>query len=167
MPEAARHQSSAQPYSLQRARGYSWPPFEQGNLKAVRHGVHSQRIISAKTAEVREELIAQCPWVVELDLVTVELYCRAAARHYLLHDYFMGVAEGTFEAAPSKDRPLTGVAAMPAYLLAEMSAAAGKAGKYGHQLGLSLLGWVELVKRLGWERSVEIGLVPASLAERR
>lgn len=38
------------------ARGYSWKPFEDGNLAAVTHGAYSERIIAAKAFLILEEI---------------------------------------------------------------------------------------------------------------
>jgi hypothetical protein len=43
------------------ARGYSWAPFKKGNFAAVTHGAFSPRMISARAAELREDLFARYP----------------------------------------------------------------------------------------------------------
>jgi hypothetical protein len=45
------------------ARGCSWAPFEKGNFAAVTHGAFSPRMISAKAAELREDLFERYPWL--------------------------------------------------------------------------------------------------------
>jgi len=56
-------------------RGYSWPPFEPGNVAAVRHGACS----SPKVAEVAETLrptlagpLEACPWIEDHDGAEVD-----------------------------------------------------------------------------------------------
>lgn len=56
-------------------RGYSWPPFAEGNEASVRHGAFSPR----KLAEVAEALrpslagpLQACPWVEDVDSAEVE-----------------------------------------------------------------------------------------------
>ncbi len=49
------------------ARGYSWKPFEDGNLAAVTHGAYSKRIIAAKAFLILEEL-----WSFYGDAITPE-----------------------------------------------------------------------------------------------
>jgi hypothetical protein len=36
------------------ARGYSWPPFEQGNRAAVKHGIYLEKFNDAERAEIDE-----------------------------------------------------------------------------------------------------------------
>ena len=41
------------------ARGYSWPPFEEGNQVALRHGAYSEIALAPRAAELREVIGGQ------------------------------------------------------------------------------------------------------------
>jgi len=68
------------------ARGYSWPPAEAGNEKALTHGAYSPRMIEEKAADVRETLLEICPWLdVPEYAPAIARFLRAEARSLLLH----------------------------------------------------------------------------------
>ena len=62
------------------ARRYSWPPFEKGNLKGVRHGAYSEQLIAPRAAEIAAELKAVVPAYSESDRAMVENLARVQAR---------------------------------------------------------------------------------------
>jgi hypothetical protein len=44
------------------ARGYSWPPFQPGNLAALRHGARSPRILAPIADQLAAGLALFAPW---------------------------------------------------------------------------------------------------------
>lgn len=44
------------------ARGYSWPPFEPGNVVALKAGDGSPRIVAPLAAAKHDQLVAVAPW---------------------------------------------------------------------------------------------------------
>jgi hypothetical protein len=44
------------------ARGYSWPPFQPGNLAALRHGARSPRILAPIADQLAAGLAQVAPW---------------------------------------------------------------------------------------------------------
>jgi hypothetical protein len=71
----------------QPARGYSWPPFEDGNAAALVHGAQSERAINSRADQVYAELLAHAPYLNEPRFIPpVNRYLQAAAREALLHD---------------------------------------------------------------------------------
>jgi hypothetical protein len=77
------------------ARGYSWPPFEDGNTMALIHGADSPRVIEAVARIVRDDVVVQAPWILEPIFADALLrYCRAEARARLLSDHIFNLAEG-------------------------------------------------------------------------
>lgn len=118
------------------ARGYSWPPFERGNVVSVKHGANSDRLVTPKADELREALAETCPWVTEVDAAAVGRYCRAEARAVMLHDYCMTKAEGE------------GVDAVPRSLWQEASRAESNAAKFAQDLGLDPAGRARVLRDL-------------------
>jgi len=142
-------------WSPRPARGYSWPPFEPGNLAAVRHGARSARLVSAEAEKVAAELAEVCPWISEVDAVAVDTFCRAAARYRMLDDYVAAKAEAE------------GVEAVPRTLWQEVSRAESNAMKAAEALGLDPTGRARLLRDLGWARSLSSrDSAIAALAER-
>jgi hypothetical protein len=45
------------------ARGYSWPPFEQGNAVAERHGAHSERRWRPIAERLASDAVIESPWL--------------------------------------------------------------------------------------------------------
>lgn len=119
------------------ARGYSWEPFAPGNTVGVRHGAFSDRMISAKAAEIHDQLLDACPWIVDTDATAVELWCRVRARHQMLADYVEQVAE------------TEGVGAVRPYLWAELGRAETNLMKATESLGLDPAGRGKLARDLG------------------
>jgi hypothetical protein len=127
----------------QAARGYSWPPFEKGNLAALRHGANSERIVSAKAQEIRDLLLQSFPFLAEeAFLEATERYVRAEARAQLLHDYCMEKAERE------------GVEAVPRTLWQEASRAESNAAKCASDLGLDPAGFARIGRDLGVAGSI-------------
>jgi hypothetical protein len=63
------------------------PPFEDGNLVALRHGAYSSRIVGARAEVVRAELAELVPGLADdpESGSLVALYCRAVAREEICH----------------------------------------------------------------------------------
>ena len=127
----------------QPARGYTWPPFEKGNLVAVRHGAFSNQLVGEKASRVRELLLERYPYLAdEAFVVALERYCRAEPRAVMLHDYVMEKAE------------TEGVEAVPAYLWAEARGADGNAARFGQDCGLDPTGHARIARDLGLAQTV-------------
>jgi hypothetical protein len=98
------------------------------------HGANSDKILSTVTEEIAEILIAQCPWVLDLDTVAIEQYCRVEARLRLLTTWMEEIIE---ENGPSK---------VPAYVWAEITRAETNAFRRADSLGLSPEGRMKIAK---------------------
>lgn len=105
----------------QPARGYSWPPFEPGHTASVRHGAHSERLVSERASAILEELREQYVWLVEADALVVQVLVESKARLEALNDYVTGIIAGTTKAYPLKGRPTTGVEAVPERIWQQIS----------------------------------------------
>ncbi len=129
--------------SPQPARGYSWEPFQPGNLKAMRHGARSERVVGARAQQIREMLVADFPYLAsEVFQESVERYCRAEARARLLSDYCMEKAERE------------GVEKVPPSLWQEASRAESNAMKAAQDCGLDAAGFARVARDLGLARSI-------------
>ena len=84
------------------ARGYSWAPFEPGNLVALRHGARSPRKVGERAELVRADLLSSCPGLAEdaESALPVELYCRAVAREELAHEGLERAATNNLPISP-------------------------------------------------------------------
>lgn len=114
--EAPAHQSGASPILPgqdtpattlqpgQRWPGDTRPPFEPGNVVALRHGGTSERAIEAKAAEVRTRLFGLAPWLAnEAFVPAVARFLRAEAREILLHQHIVEtVATDGVDAVPQR-----------------------------------------------------------------
>ena len=70
------------------ARGYSWPPFEEGNTVALKHGGYSESAITERAAEVTHHLFELAPWLAEdpVYVIPVARFVRVEARSQLLSE---------------------------------------------------------------------------------
>ncbi|MGD0985085.1 MAG: hypothetical protein ABSA65_14915 [Acidimicrobiales bacterium] len=69
------------------ARGYSWPPFEPGNIAHLKHGAFSSRAVGERAGLVLQELAAQRPdLVADENALSLALLARATAREELAHE---------------------------------------------------------------------------------
>jgi hypothetical protein len=76
------------------ARGYSWPPFEDGNTAALVHGAQSPRVVDAVAVVLAEAVVAEAPWLkAEIFQPAIWRYARAEARARLLSNFILEVAE--------------------------------------------------------------------------
>lgn len=122
----------------QPARGYSWPPFEEGNELSIRHGAFSQRRISARALEIRDALLVAYPYLADdVFMEALERYTREEARALLLHEYVMRVAEEQ------------GVEAVKPYLWTEAARAAANAQRFAQDCGLDPTGHAHVARDLG------------------
>jgi hypothetical protein len=134
------------------ARGYSWPPFEKGNMVAARHGAFSERVIEQRAAEIRSYLTSSFPYLAEETFNEALLrYCRAEARSRMLHQYVMDVAE------------TDGVQAVRPYLWTETSRAESNAQKFAQDLGLDPMGHARIARDLGWAKQLATGRAAAGI----
>jgi hypothetical protein len=111
------------------ARGYSWPPFREGNAAALVHGASSPRAIAVKAEEVHQGLLDHAPYLSQPRfLPSVNRYLNAAAREALLHEHILNLSE---EKGPG---------AVPSRVWEQATAAARLAAKLGSDLGLDPIG---------------------------
>ncbi len=141
-------------------------PFQVGNTAALRSGVRAttSRVLDARAAQVRAEMevLAEThPWAATAHPSVVELFCKAVAKMRMINDYIDSVVEGDREAFPSRDRPSTGIEAVPPYLWTEATRAEAQATKLAERLGLDPKGQAELMKDSAWAKR----LAGASLDE--
>ena len=101
------------------ARGYSWPPFERGNLAPVKSGAWSARLVAETVDELRPELqerIDASPWITALDADELDEYLRDRARLIRLERWLAEhgdrYPEGHDRAGELRDRDLREVAAL-------------------------------------------------------
>lgn len=76
------------------ARGYSWPPFEAGNLAAVRHGASSERLVAETMSEIEAHVLPRIlslmPWLSDPAFEPdVRLLMRDMAVERRLSDYVL------------------------------------------------------------------------------
>ena len=98
------------------------------------HGANTEVLLSTVTAEIAEVLIAECPWVLELDIVAVEQYCRVEGRLRMLTAWMEEIVE---EKGPSK---------VPSYVWGEITRAETNAMRRADSLGLSPEGRMKIAK---------------------
>lgn len=106
----------------------------QASMGALVHGANSEKVLSAVTADIAEVLIGNFPWVLELDLVAIQQYCRVEARVRLLTDWMEKVID---EKGPEK---------VPPYLWGEITRAENNAMRRADSLGLSPEGRMKIAK---------------------
>jgi hypothetical protein len=90
-------------------RGYSWPPFEAGNLAAVRHGAWSPRIVDPLAEELVAAIESTVDWWRPCDRPGVMAWARTEARCQLLAEWLAdrgGDIDDEDEVRPAAD-PLT------------------------------------------------------------
>jgi hypothetical protein len=126
----------------QPARGYSWPPFKEGNELSIRHGAFSQRRVSARALEICDALLVAYPYLADdVFAEALERYTREEARAVLLHEYVMSVAEEQ------------GVEAVKPYLWTEAARAAANAQRFAQDCGLDPTGHARIAHDLGVAKS--------------
>ncbi len=118
------------------ARGYSWKPFAKGNLAHLKHGAFSEQILSARAAELHEDLIARCGDYLQFigaDDMEIEKLCRVNARRHILFEYIhdVGETEGILNVKP--------------YLWSEFNKALSKGLRLANSQGLSPAGRMKIL----------------------
>jgi len=98
----------------------------------IKHGAYSPRLVSARAAEVRTELLKEVPSLVDADAVLLDRYCRAEARYWMLSNYFFRLADER------------GVLAVPKSVRIELSRQDAVFLRLAHKLGLTPTGWAKL-----------------------
>ncbi len=132
------------------ARGYSWPPFSNGNMKAVTHGGNSERIIAEKAREVHDAPLDVAPYLAEPKWIpAVARYLRAAAREELL------------DAHVSRLSAEKGAGAVPPRVWEQATSSANLAARLGSNLGLDPIGHAKITS-LAVERGSVGGDPPRS-----
>lgn len=114
------------------------PVAGEGNLLGVVHGASSEKVLSAKATDVAEALIGAYPWLLEIDVVAIQQYCRAEARARLLDAYAWSIVENK------------GVDGVLPYIWAEISKAETNAFRRADSLGLSPEGRMKIAKDAGF-----------------
>lgn len=124
------------------ARGYSWPPFEEGNTAAVKHGTRSERLVAERAGAVRSLLLEHHEFladpVFEEALVR---YCRVEARAQMLDAYIWKIVEEK------------GVEAVPKTIWADATRTDALAQKAAQDLGLDPTGFARAARDLGIAKS--------------
>jgi len=134
MPRPCRAPSRKEPPKWEPARGYSWPPFEEGNTVALRHGGYSESAITARAAEVTHHLFDVAPWLADdlVCVIPVARIVRVEARSQLLSEAI---------AAKAADN---GILSVGSRILEAATACDRLAAKLADDLGLSPLGKARL-----------------------
>lgn len=131
------------------------PRIPSNQLAKVSHGANIEAIISTNATILRETLLGRpdlYPWIMEIDAVTIEQYCRAEARARLLNDYIMEICE------------TKGPESVSAALWTAATHSDNVALKTASALGLSPEGRMKIVKDLGMAHHFA-GATLASLIE--
>lgn len=119
-------------------RGYSWPPFENGNAVAVKHGAFSDRVIDERAKDVLAKLEEIAPHLAQpLFDAALRRYLRVEARALLVSDHIFKVVEES------------GVEAVRPYLWDVATRADTLAQKAAQDLGLDPAGHARISRDLG------------------
>lgn len=125
------------------ARNYSWPPFEDGNLAAVKSGSQSPRLVTERAQAIREMLLEQHEFLAEpIFFEALERYCRIEARARMLDAYVVAKVESE------------GVESVPKTLWTEATRADMGAQKAAQDLGLDPTGFARAARDLGFAKSL-------------
>lgn len=151
--------SNATPAGKGAARGYTWPPFQPGNTKAVRHGLDAlvrperhQRVLPEVQARIEahfEELRARFPHLDEADAQQFRLFAEADAKAQLLGEWIDAVIFGEQEAFHyNANAPRTGVQAVPDHIYRAHRAYMSQARELARDLGMNSAGRSALARDL-------------------
>jgi hypothetical protein len=127
-----------------KGRGYSWPPFEKGNTKALKHGFASKLAVSEKAKEVHAELMEACPFIIDCDIVVVDLLCTSKARYDMIVDHLDDCMEGNVISKFGE-----GILAFPPYLWAPLNTLEKNIADIANRLGLDPTGRMGIFKNFG------------------
>ena len=116
------------------ARGYSWPPFEDGNTAALVHGGYSDRSVAERAELVRADLYSVAPWLEGQPswAVAVERFLRTEARARIFAEYIERLAAEQ------------GAGAVPLRAVEVANAADRLAADLGATLGLDPLSFAKI-----------------------
>jgi len=106
----------------------------------VRHGANSERLVSERSAMVFAEIVADCPWVLDIDRVAVDTFCSVMARYKMLSEYVEKVVDEA------------GVEAVRPYLWSEITRCEANLMKATQDLGLDPTGRAKLMRDVGYAR---------------
>jgi len=129
-------QDTDRPTSHGAARGYSWPPFEEGNHAATKHGAQSPRRLAPIVAELKAQLLEAAPWCAPAAFApAVESWAAAEAQCRLLRSWLdeVGMLDEVGE---------------PRKALATLDRADVRADRARKALGLSPSSWAQLLKAM-------------------
>lgn len=85
-------------------RGYTWPPFEPGNLAALKHGAVSPRVLQPIADQLAAGLAAMAPWVSAAAFAgSVASWSWAEAQAVVLRRYLdeTGLVDGDGQPRPA------------------------------------------------------------------
>ena len=140
MTETPAPGTDVQPAGDRPARGYSWPPFEGGNLAHLRHGAFSSRVVGQRAGLVLQEILAQRPGLADdpESASPLALYCRAVAREELAHEAIEAgsISPRLLEIVRQRMPEAIQPGNVSPRLLEAASAAARVAAELGAQLGI-------------------------------
>lgn len=157
------------------ARGYSWPPFEPGHTKSVKHGAASPRLVSPIAERLAADLVESAPWAGGRQFAeTVRAWAWAQAQCVLLHEYLdvhgvlddRGVprpAVGLLERVETRAASLRGELGLSPLALARLLGALGQLNGEAAVGGLEQLAAAGRAVRVGAERrALTAGTAPAT-----
>ena len=116
------------------ARRYSWPPFEAGNVAALRHGARSPRRLGELASALAAELTSAAPWTSRPAFhraVTAWATSEAACELYRVHFDRVGLFDEAGELQAGLDR---------------WDRAEGRASRLRDRLGLDPIAYARLVR---------------------
>lgn len=116
------------------ARGYSWPPFEDGNTAALVHGGYSGRSVAERAELVRADLYRVAPWLEDQPsfAIAVERFLAVEARARIFAEHIERLAAEK------------GAGAIPTRIAEVANATARLANDLGAQLGLDPLSFAKI-----------------------
>ena len=135
------------------ARGYKWADAGPRNKLAVRHGAHSQALVSERAAAVLAELLESYPWLTGADAMVLDVLVQAKVRFDAISGYISGVIEGTTKAySRTKGAPQTGVEGVPESIWQQISRESRTIIDAAGKLGLTATDRAQLLKDTGLAR---------------
>jgi hypothetical protein len=112
------------------ARGYSWPPFENGNEASVKHGAFSEEKVGPVAERIAAELRDRVPLQSASDDAAVWLLAGQLARIQIVRDWLSRQPHGVFRSEAGE----------PQGVLKMLSVWENSASRLLAQLGLTLEG---------------------------
>lgn len=125
------------------SRGYSWPPFEAGNLAHRTHGTRSERLVAERAEQLRCQLLESYEYLGDpIFAEALARYVRANARAMMLHEYLVEKAEAE------------GVQAVPRSLWDSATRADAHAARCASDCGLDARGHSAIARDLGYAKQL-------------